>query len=140
MSTIGMLELLAPYTVYLALLLRVVVGATMAMHGYPKLKSPQQTVQWTKGLGVPVVATYLAIILEFFGGIALVIGFLVPVVAFFLALEMIGNALLKKVKMKAHYLQMAEHAYEIDITYLLLAITLLVLGAGAFSLDAFLGL
>ena len=135
-----MFELLTPYTPYLALLLRVVVGVTMVMHGYPKLKNPQQTVQWTKGLGVPAVATYLAIVLEFFGGIALVIGFIVPIVAFFIALEMVGNTILKAVKMKAHYLQMTEHAYEIDITYLLLAITLLVLGAGAFSLDALLGL
>lgn len=131
--------LLVQYVPYLALLLRVVVGVTMMMHGYPKLKNPQQTIQWTKGLGVPVVATYLAIILEFFGGIGLVIGFLVPVVAFFLALEMIGNTLLKRVKMKAPYL-MGEHSYEIDITYLLLSITLLMLGAGAFSLDGLLGL
>lgn len=135
----AMFGLLTPYVPYLALLLRVVVGVTMMMHGYPKLKNPQQTIQWTKGLGVPTVATYLAIILEFFGGIGLVIGFLVPVVAFFLALEMIGNTLLKRVKMKAPYL-MAEHSYEIDITYLLLSITLLVLGAGAFSLDGLLGL
>jgi putative oxidoreductase len=137
---IGIFELLTSYTLYLALLLRVVVGVTMVMHGYPKLKNPQQTIQWTKGLGVPTPATYLAIVLEFFGGIALVIGFLVPIVAFFLAVEMIGNTILKKVKMKASYLQLTEHAYEIDITYLLLSITLLVLGAGAFSLDAFLGL
>ena len=140
MNTIGMFELLTPYALYLALLLRVAVGVTMVMHGYPKLKNPQQTVQWTKGLGVPAAATYLAIVLEFFGGIALVIGFVVPIVAFFIALEMIGNTILKRVKMKAPYLQMTEHAYEIDITYLLLAITLLVLGAGAFSLDALLGL
>jgi putative oxidoreductase len=136
----AMLELLTPYLLYLALFLRVVVGVTMVMHGYPKLKNPKQTLQWAKGFGVPTVATYLAIILEFFGGIALVVGFLVPVVAFFLTLEMTGNVLLKRVKMKAKYLQLTEHAYEIDVTYLLLSITLLVLGSGAFSLDGLLGL
>jgi putative oxidoreductase len=138
---IEVFEQLVPYTPYLALLLRLVVGVTMIMHGYPKLKNPKQTVQWTKGLGVPTAATYLAIILEFFGGIALVIGLIVPIVAFFIALEMIGNAILKRTKMKAPYLvgQNAA-AYEIDITYLLLAITLVVLGAGFFSVDVFLGL
>jgi uncharacterized membrane protein YphA (DoxX/SURF4 family) len=33
---------------YLALFLRVVIGATLAMHGYPKLKNPKQTLKWTK--------------------------------------------------------------------------------------------
>jgi len=132
-----MFEQLIPFSPYLALFLRVVVGATMIMHGYPKLKNPKQTVQWTKGLGVPAVATYLAIILEFFGGISLIIGLIVPIVAFFIALEMIGNTFLKRTKMKAPYLVgQNSAAYEIDVTYLLLAVTLMVLGAGALSLDA----
>lgn len=127
------------YTPYLAIILRLVVGVSMMMHGYPKLKNPGQTVQWTKGLAVPVAATYLAIILEFFGGIALIIGFIVPIVAFFIALEMIGNTILKKMKMKSPYLAgQNPGAFEIDITYLLLAVTLIVLGAGAFSIDALL--
>jgi uncharacterized membrane protein YphA (DoxX/SURF4 family) len=92
------------------------------------------------GLGVPVIATCLAIMLEFFGGLALVIGFLVPIVAFFLALEMIGNTLLKRLKVKASYLQTVPGAFEIDVTCLLLAIPLLVLGAGALSIDAIIGL
>lgn len=130
-----------PYTPYLALILRLVVGVTMMLHGYPKLKNPQQTVQWTKGLGVPVIATYLAIVLEFFGGIALIIGLIVPIVAFLIALEMIGNTLLKKTKMKSPYLAgQNAGAYELDVTYLLLAITLIVLGAGIPSIDAILGL
>jgi putative oxidoreductase len=136
-----MFEQLIPYTPYLALVLRVVVGVTMVMHGYPKLKNPKQTIGWTKGLGVPVGATWLAIILEFFGGIALVIGFIVPIVAFFIALEMIGNMILKKTKMKAPYLVgQNPAAYEIDITYLLLALALIVLGAGVVSFDALIGL
>ena len=137
----GILEQLIPYTPYLALFLRVVVGVTMMMHGYPKLKNPKQTIGWTKGLGVPAAATWLAIILEFFGGIALVIGLIVPIVALFIALEMIGNTILKKTKMKSPYLVgQNPGAFEIDVTYLLLAITLIVLGAGALSFDAILGL
>jgi putative oxidoreductase len=113
----------------------------MVLHGYPKLKNPNQSLQWTKSLGVPAAATILAIILEFFGGISLVIGFIVPIVAFFLALEMIGNTLLKKMKMKLPYIGLQNPAsYELDITYLLLAITLVVLGAGALSVDALLGM
>src|SRR5208337_468901 len=131
--------LLLPYTGYLALFLRVWVGVNFVAHGYPKLgKGRQQTLQWTKSLGVPTLATYLAIVLEFFGGLSLIIGFIVPIVGFFIALEMICAIFLKKTKMKAPY--MGQNSYEIDITYLMLAIALLVLGAGLLSVDSFLGL
>ena len=135
----GMFQMLLPYTSFLALFLRVWVGVNFVAHGYPKLgKGRQQTLQWTKSLGVPALATYLAIILEFFGGLSLIIGFIVPIVGFFIALEMTGAIFLKKTKMKAPY--MGQNSYEIDITYLMLAIALVVLGAGLLSVDAFLGL
>ncbi len=134
----GIFQMLLPYTGFLALFLRVWVGANFVAHGYPKLgKSRQQTLQWTKSLGVPAVATYLAIILEFFGGLSLIIGFIVPIVGFFIALEMIGAIFLKKTKMKAPY--MGQNSYEIDITYLMLAVVLIVLGAGVISVDSILG-
>jgi putative oxidoreductase len=127
-----------PYTGFLSLFLRVWVGANFVAHGYPKLgKAKAQTLQWTKSLGVPAVATYLAIILEFFGGLSLIIGFIVPIVGFFIALEMVGAMLLKKTKLKAPY--MGQNSYELDITYFMLAIALLVLGAGLLSVDSFLG-
>ncbi len=134
----GIFQMLLPYTGFLALFLRVWVGANFVAHGYPKLsKSRQQTLQWTKSLGVPAAATYLAIVLEFFGGLSLIIGFIVPIVGFFIALEMIGAIFLKKTKMKAPY--MGQNSYEIDITYLMLAVVLIVLGAGVISVDSILG-
>jgi putative oxidoreductase len=90
-------------------------------------------------MGVPALATYLAIILEFFGGLSLIIGFIVPIVSFFIALEMIGASILKKSKMKGQYIG-GTVAYELDVTYLLLAIALIFLGAGAFSIDSAIGL
>ncbi len=134
------MQSLLPYTAYLALLLRVWVGANFVAHGYPKIsKSRQQTLQWTKSLRVPAALTYAAIILEFFGGLSLIIGFIVPIVAFFIVLEMIGASILKKTKMKGQYIG-GTVAYELDVTYILLAISLIILGAGAFSLDSALGL
>ncbi len=134
-----MFQMLLPYTPYLALLLRVWVGANFVAHGYPKIsKGRQQTLQWTKSLGVPAVLTYAAIILEFFGGLSLIIGFIVPIVAFFITLEMVGASILKKTKMKGQYIG-GTVAYELDVTYILLAISLIVLGAGAFSVDSVIG-
>ncbi len=127
------------YVQYLALLLRVWVGINFVAHGYPKIgKGRQQTLQWTKSLGVPAALTYAAIILEFFGGLSLIIGFIVPIVAFFIALEMISASILKKTKMKGQYIG-GTVAYELDVTYLLLAISLIVLGGGAFSVDSLIG-
>lgn len=129
--------LLFPYAGWLALLFRVWVGANFVGHGYPKIgRARQQTLQWTRGLGVPAVLTYLAIILEFFGGLSLIIGFLVPMVGFFIALEMAGAIILKRNKMKAPY--MGQNSYEVDITYLMLGLALLVLGAGPLSIDSLL--
>ena len=135
----GFFEMLLPYATYLALFLRVWVGANFVAHGYPKLGNAKaQTLQWTKSMGVPTVATYLAIILEFFGGLSLIIGFLVPLVGFCIVLEMAGAIVLKKTKMKAAYI--GQNSYEIDVTYLMLAIALIVLGAGVISVDSLLGL
>jgi hypothetical protein len=58
--------------------------------------------RWMKGLGLPVAA-YTSAILEFFGGIFPVIGLIVPIVALFLAIEMISTSILRKSKMKAKY-------------------------------------
>ncbi len=137
----GTLELLLPFTPYLALFLRVWVGANYMIHGYPKLlgQGRQQSAQWMKSMGLPVGAASTAAILEFFGGLFLVIGLIVPIVALFFAIEMIATTLLKKMKMKATYI-MGQNTYELDVTYFLLAVGLIVLGAGAFSIDQLVGL
>jgi len=126
---------------YLALVTRVWVGANMMIHGYPKLKNMKQTAEETKQtLGIPVRATYTATILEFFGGLFLIIGLIVPVVALFFAIFMIANVIMKKRKMDAAYIAPDKASYEIDITYLILSIILIVLGAGALSVDSVIGL
>ncbi len=137
----GLLEVLIPYIGYLALALRVWVGANYMLHGYPKLSGQgrQQAAQWMKSIGLPAGAAYTAAILEFFGGLFLIIGLIVPIVALFFAIEMIATALLKKTKMKATYIK-GQNTYELDVTYFLLAMVLIVLGAGAFSIDQLVGL
>jgi putative oxidoreductase len=138
----GVLEGFLPYTPYLALLLRVWVGANFMAHGYPKLtKGRQQTVQAMKSMGVPASVTTVTAILEFFGGIFLIVGLIVPIVGLFFATEMVATTILKKYKMKAAYIGAGQKAsYEVDITYLLLSIALIVLGAGALSIDGAVGL
>lgn len=49
---------------------------------------------------------------------------------------MIANVVMKKKRMNAPYIAHAKASYEIDITYLILSIVLIVLRAGAFSVDS----
>jgi putative oxidoreductase len=126
---------------YLALVARVWMGANMIVHGYPKLKNIKETAKETKQtLGIPAKATYTAAVLEFFGGIFLIIGLIVPIVALFFAFFMIANVIMKRRKMNAAYIAPGKASYEIDITYLIISIILIVLGAGALSIDSVIGL
>ncbi|MPZ07959.1 MAG: DoxX family membrane protein [Nitrososphaeraceae archaeon] len=126
---------------YLALVTRIWVGSNMMIHGYPKLRNLKQAAEETKqSLGIPIGATYTTTILEFFGGLFLIIGLIVPIVGLFFAIFMIANVIMKKTKMNAAYIAPGKASYEIDITYLILSTILIVLGAGALSVDSIIDL
>lgn len=136
----ALLDPLIPYAGYLALILRVWVGANFVIHARPKLQSMPQTVQSMKGLGVPAGATYAATALELAGGIALILGLLVPIVGLFFVLFMAANSVMKKRRMHADYISVGKPSYEVDLLYLALALVLVFLGAGVLSLDGALGI
>jgi putative oxidoreductase len=136
----ALLDPLLPYTGYLALIIRVWVGANFVIHARPKLSSMPQTVKSMKGLGVPAGATYAATALELGGGIALILGLLVPIVGAFFVLFMVANSVMKKRKMNADYISQGKPSYEVDALYLVLALALVFLGAGVLSLDGALGI
>jgi putative oxidoreductase len=135
-------EAFLAYAPYIALMARVWLGANMMVHGYPKIRNMKKTAeQMNQAWGVPAIATYVAIILEFFGGIFLIIGLNVPIVALFFAIFMVANIVMKKTKMKAAYIAPPDKpSYEIDVTYLIISIILVVLGGGALSVDLLIGL
>jgi len=74
-------------------------------------------------------------LLEFFGGFFLIIGLIVPIIGLFFAIFMTANVI-----MKTAYIASTKPSFEIDIIYLILSIILIVLGAGAFSVDSVIGL
>jgi putative oxidoreductase len=134
---ISLSEALLVFIPYIALIVRVWMGINMVIHGYPKIRAFKQTAQQTnQALGIPIKVTYMASILEFFGGIFLIIGLIVPVVAIFFAIFMISIVFMKRKKMKAAYISPQGTSYEVDITYLIISIALFALGAGAFSIDS----
>ena len=78
---------------YAALLLRVSLGILFLAHVALKIFvfTVPGFVAYFATLGLPAIAAYAIIALEFFGGVALILGVYAPWVALPLALEMLGT-------------------------------------------------
>ncbi len=133
---------LLPFLPFLALVLRVVIGLNFLIgRGIRHLFTERNhTVNRWKSEGIPSFAIHLAALLNFFGAISLIIGFLVPIAAFFFSMEMIVTTLLHRYKLNSVYFGHGKGGYENNITYLLLFIVLIILGGGAYSVDALTGI
>jgi len=121
-----------------SLILRLAVGTLFIVHGYPKLTAAQraQGGAWMKSMGMPAAMVPFGGIAEFFGGLALILGILTPIVAVLSALWMLSTTWFSMSKLKKKYVG----GYEIDITLLLAALALALLGSGIYSIDHLLGL
>lgn len=114
------------------LLLRLAIGSLYIYHGYPKLGAARRgTADWLKSIGFPGWIATLAGVVEFFGGIALILGIATSIVAALSALWMIATTWLSMTKIKKKY----AGGYELDITLLLVSLGLAAVGGGRISLD-----
>jgi putative oxidoreductase len=126
-------------------LMRLILGVVFFLHGSQKLLG------WFGGFGfsgtmnfftsmlhIPAPFAVLAICAEFFGGLGLILGLLARVAAFGIAVNMVVAVLL------VHYANgpfmnwygnQKGEGYEFHLLVLALAITIIIRGAGAFSVD-----
>jgi putative oxidoreductase len=120
------------------LVAHVVLGVIFVVHGWPKITDVRKTQAWVKGTGFPRGETFalLFTLLEFFGGIALIIGFLTQIVAALFVLEMIATAIFSKTKLNKKFVL----GFELDIGYATLALVLVLIGPGAYSVDRLLNI
>lgn len=119
-----------------SLILRVAVASLFIAHGYPKLGSQRVAGRgFMKSTGMPSNMIVFAGIVEVFGGLGLILGLLTPIVALLAALWMLSTTWFQYSKLKRKYVG----GYELDITLLLVALAIVLLGSGAWSLDRLLG-
>jgi putative oxidoreductase len=125
-----------PKRVGLAMLvLRVVSGVALVMHGLPKIAHP---FNWMDKPGkpspIPDALQALAALGEFGGGLGLIFGFLTPIAALGVIATMLGA------KFTAHagdpWINPGGRSFELASVYFLIALTILLAGPGAWSLDA----
>ena len=129
------------------LILRIGLGLVFLFSGSMKMfpvfggKGYVATVDMFIGSGIPPVFAHLAIVAEFFGGIGILVGFLTPIAAFGLACTMAVAAVRGA---KSGALDALLHngnpanSYQFFYPFALftMAVALLVMGAGKFSIDA----
>jgi putative oxidoreductase len=120
------------------LLVRLVTGLAFVLHGWPKIQNPMGWMNAMGGSSVPSFLQALAALAEFGGGIALLLGLLTPIAAFGLVCQMIGAFLLVHFPQSHPFVSQSGPSYELPLVYLVVAITLIALGPGKWSIDALL--
>lgn len=121
------------------LVVRVVMGVAFILHGWPKIQNPMGWMNAMGGEGVPSFIQALAALAEFGGGIALVLGLFTPLAALGIVCQMLGALFMVHFPMGHPFVAATGGpSYELPLVYLALAILLLVMGPGRWSLDALL--
>lgn len=117
-------------------LLRLAVGAVFIDHGWQKLFGmgfAGVTGAFTHmGVPLPGITGPFVALLEFFGGIALILGLLTRLFALGFAIDMLVAILLVKLKSGFSH-------YELEFLLCLSSVALLLMAGGDFSVDALLG-
>jgi len=117
-------------------LLRVVVGVIFVMHGWQKLSMGFQNVAGflgSVGVPAPTVAAVVLTLVEFVGGIALILGVLTRYVAALLAFDML--VALMAVHIKGGFF--SPKGVEFPLLLLVANINLILAGGGALSVSGF---
>jgi len=120
------------------LLVRLVIGAALMAHGYPKLfTNTQAFLERFPQMGFPAWAVYLAGTVEFFGGLLLIVGLFTRIAAFFATGEMfvVFVGVHWRFSERGLFGFLGKSGDEFPLLLCVSLFLLLTLGAGAISLD-----
>jgi putative oxidoreductase len=113
------------------LLLRVVAGVAMVIHGWSKVQNPTG---WMGPDGPPGILQALAALGEFGGGLGLLFGCLTLPACFGIACVMLGAIF--TAHRGAPWINPGGKSFELASLYLLIAAVVAIIGPGLHSLDA----
>lgn len=119
------------------LILRLAAGVVLAYHGWQKLQDVAGFAGFVESLNIPApdFVAYLVTYLEFLGGIALIVGVATRYVAALFAIEMVFTNVLVKFDVGLIASEGGVGA-ELDILILAIALSLVLVGAGRWAVDA----
>ncbi|WP_280771531.1 DoxX family protein [Salipaludibacillus daqingensis] len=113
-------------------LIRIVVGMTFLLHGLDKYQSGLGNVaDYFASLGLPGYLAYIIAVIEFIGGIALIVGYGTRVVGVVFAIVMLGAII--TVKLPEGFIG----GYELDALLLATSIHLAISGSSFLSLEQY---
>lgn len=125
------------------LLLRLVLGIIFVVHGYAKLfkdPGPKGTSSFLQSLKIPapLFFAYVVGVVEFFGGVLVILGLLTRLAALLIAINMVVATW--KVKFKTGLVTKVMEGgwsggYELDLALFAIAVVLALLGGGRFAID-----
>ena len=115
------------------LVLRLVVGTAFILHGWPKIQNPMH---WMGDKVSPILQLCSALA-EFGGGVALIVGFLTPIAAAALMINMAFALMLVHLPQHQPFVGKGPGgSFELPLVYFAVMVALLAAGPGAYSLDA----
>lgn len=130
------LNYLSTYPEWGPFILRIALGAAFVAHGYPKLfKMYAGVAGWLDSIGIKPGRFWALVVgvVEFFGGIALVLGVFTEFAALLIAVTMLV-AMIKVKWGRLSYVEPERMGWELDLIYFAAALAILFLGPGAYAL------
>lgn len=120
------------YDMWPVFIIRLALGIIFIAHGWPKIRDLKQTAKNFDAMGFRPGKFFgtVAALLEFCGGIAIILGLFTAAIAGLFALQFIVILFWKWIKKMP-----LVGGWEIDILILAAVVVLFSLGGGAFSLD-----
>src|ERR1700722_4267607 len=130
--------------------LRLIVGYGFMQHGFAKLsKGPEAFAILLHALGVPAphLMAWLTILVEVFGGLAVLLGAFIPLASLPMAAVLLvamftvhlpyGFSSIKLISVTAGRAQFGPPGYECDLLYLACIAALVIAGSGPMAIDNF---
>jgi putative oxidoreductase len=115
------------------LILRLVLGIIMVVHGYPKVTGFGGTAEYFAGAGIPLptLAALFAAVAEFGGGLLMIVGVATDLAGLLFAIDMLGAILF--VHLEKGF-SAAKGGYEFNLALLAMALAVALAGPGKYGL------